>query len=343
MSHNLREFEMRRTKEPVLVGIDVGSKLLQLALCARGETFEEAYPNDAAGHRAIIARLARYKGPVRVCIEATGTYSLDVCCALTARKHEVWLMNPRASMHHAKAKMRRAKTDRVDALLLAELAGHKDFVPWTAPSDVINEFKMTMRRAQALIENAADERNRLAAARATEHTPAVVIEDIESSIKSIDLRVANMRRHALSLIPNDEKLRKMYRSLISMPGVGEASALTIAAEIVALPDDMTPAQVVAYSGLDPCPKESGGPAMGARSISRMGNGRLRKALFFPAMTAMRMNGPFNVIAAGLLARGKDKLVVLVAIMRRILAIAWTIISSDQTFDPTRVGKRTVIA
>lgn len=330
---------MRRTKDPVLVGIDVGSRLLQMAVCAHGKTFEEAYPNDAAGHRAILGRLSRYKAPVRVCVEATGTYSLDICCALTAQKHQVMLLNPRASMHYAKAKMRRAKTDRVDALVLAEMAGFKDFVPWTPPSATIHEFRMTMRRALALIESAADERNRLAAAQATEQTPAFVLDDIESNIQSIDLRVANVRNHALALIPHDDKLTKTYNALISMPGIGEASALALAAELVALPDDMTAAQVVAYAGLDPRPKETGGPEMGRRSISRLGNGRLRKALFFPAMTAMRMNSPFKAIAESLVARGKDKLVALVAIMRRMLVIAWTLVSSDQIFDPARVGKR----
>ena len=303
--------------------------------------FDEVYPNDAIGHLALLNRLSRYKTPIRVCVEATGTYSLDVCCALSAGNHPVMLLNPRASMHHAKAKMRRAKTDKVDARALSEIAGGDGFMAWKQPSQAVNDFRATMRRVNSLVKSGADERNRLAAAQATRQTPRFVLEDLKASIDAIDARVARVRKHALSLVRGDAELTQAHRVLISMPGVGEAAALAIAAEIFALPREMTAPQVVAYAGLDPKPKETGGPEMGHRSISRYGNSHLRKAMFFPAMTAMRMDGPFKAIGERLIARGKDKMVALVAIMRRMLTVAWKLVVSGETFDPTRVGKRVV--
>ena len=118
-------------------GIDVGATTLMLATRAHGNTHKpRGFENDPAAHAALIQALRQAK-VARVCLEATGTYHLDVAAALHDAGFEVMVVNPKAARRFAEAMMSRAKTDPVDAALLAEFAERMPFTPWARPADEV--------------------------------------------------------------------------------------------------------------------------------------------------------------------------------------------------------------
>lgn len=139
----------------VRAGIDVGAAELVIAL-RRDDTLEPSLtlPNTAAGHRQLLKLLTRRGASARVCLEATGVYSLRLALALQralqrAERLAVMVINPRASKDFQRARLTRAKTDRVDALGLLEFLSRMDFVPWTPPAEAVLALQQLGRRPKS--------------------------------------------------------------------------------------------------------------------------------------------------------------------------------------------------
>jgi len=124
----------------------------------------------------------------------------------------------------------------------------------------------------------------------------------------------------------------MFKLLISAKGIGEASAVALLGELAMLPPGLSVRQWVAYAGLDPRPVESGSSVRRAAHISRQGNVRLRSALYMPALVAKRFDPNVRAFAEHLLAKGKSKLVVTTAVMRKLLHAIYGMMKTMTTFD-----------
>jgi len=144
-----------------------------------------------------------------------------------------------------------------------------------------------------------------------------------------------LEAEALRLAAEDPGLQHKLALLTTIKGVGVWSALCILSELIALPAGMTPSQWVAHAGLDPRPFQSGQSVDKPRHISKTGNARLRRALFFPAMVAARHNPAVKAFYGHLLAKGKKKLVALTAAMRKLLRAIWGMLHYDQPFDGSK--------
>ena len=316
------------------VGVDVSAKALVVAIeGARGEPWEGEFTNDASGHRKLLKRLARARGPVRVCVEATGIYHLDLALALhRAEGIEVMVVNPRASKDFGRAFLKRSKTDRVDARLLLEFARRMEFTPWEPPREAILALRALSRRIQALLVTRAQEKNRLHADQAFAETPAAIEESIERHLEAIASEVETLTGAALKLIQDDEELDARFCHLTSIKGIANASAITILAELAVLPADMTARQWVAHSGLDPRHHQSGTSVQSVARISKVGNRHLRAALFLPAMVAAQHEPQVRAFYRNLLGAGKKPIQALVAIMRKLLHAIHGMFRNDQDFN-----------
>jgi transposase len=334
----------KRSTKVQHVGIDVSAKTLQVAIGGPGGVRDLELSNDAAGHQKLCKLLTKKKDvSVRVCLEATGNYSLDVAIALTATKSvEVMIVNPRSARHFADAQLRRAKTDRVDARALLDYAQRMDFIVWQRPSRERMHLRQFARRIAALVEDATAEKNRLAASKATGETPRLVLCDIERGIQQLESRITELEAAALELIDNAPDLKRLMGFATSIKGIAERSAIRILGELLLLPTDMSPREIVAHAGLDPRPRQSGAKDA-KRQISRLGNTRLRSALFLPAMVAARYEPAVREVYERLVARNKLKMVATVAIMRRLLVALWVMILREQPFDPAKFGPKGVLA
>jgi transposase len=319
-------------------GIEVSAQELLVALRREGQGRPlKSFPNTPAGHRDLARYLARKGRVVRVCLESTGVYGLDLALLLQKRAGiEVMVANPRAVRHFAQALMQRSKTDPLDARVLLEFAARMPFQPWPPPSTTALHLCALARRLEAITELCAAEKNRLHAARSAQALPTVIRQDLEGSIAFHQRALGRLTRQALKLIASDALLSERYAQLDSIPGIACASAIRLLAELVMLSPDRDVRQWVAYAGLDPRAYTSGSSVHRPTRISKAGNRHVRAALYMPALVAVRHDPHLRAYYQHLLAQGKLKMQALVAVMRKILHAIYGMFKHHQRYDGTKV-------
>ncbi len=319
-------------------GLEVAAKELLAVLRRQGKCeAERRFANTPAGHQELKRYIKRAAARVRICLESTGLYGLDVALYLQAdRRLEVMVANPRAVRDFAKALLKRSKSDPLDAWVLAEYAARMPFRPWQPPSAAALALTALARRMHALTETATREKNRLHALAATDTSLKIIVTELQRSLQWIAGSQARLMRQARKIIAADALLQRRFQLLLSLPGVGETSALQLLGELALIPADAEVRQWVAYAGLDPCECSSGSSLRKRPRISKVGNRHLRRALYMPALTAAHHHQAFAAYYAALQQRGKCKMVALVAVMRKLLHAAFGMFKHDALFDGTRV-------
>jgi transposase len=322
--------------KPAVAGVEVSADVLVVAL-DNGQLRSTEFPNTATGHQQMLRFFRKNAAQVRVCMESTGLYGLDAALALHQQPGiEVMVANPRSVRHFCHAMMQRSKTDPIDARLLAEYARRMRFQPWQPPSIKGRQLCAVSRAIHQLTEMNAMQKNRLHAASVTETTPKIVIRELERSLTQQQRSIQRLTREALQLIASDPQLQKRFDLLLSFPGIAETSALQLLGELVLLAPDFNVRQWVAYAGLDPRQYSSGKSVEKRVRISKVGNRHLRRALFMPALVAVRRNPQFRAYYRHLLAHGKFKMVALVAAMRKLLHGIYGVFQTLQPFDPEKL-------
>ncbi len=314
-------------------GIEVSSETL---LVARGSKAPREFPNTAAGHQALLRFLEQGGGRVRVCLEATGRYGLDLALALDTARLPVMVANPRAVRHFASALMERSKTDPLDARVLAEYAARMPFQSWQPPSPTVLKLVGVVRRLQALTEMRAAEKNRLHAASLSEALSGYVRLEIAHHLRTLEHSVQRLTRAAEQFIGDDWALAERYQLLQSIPGFGPTSALHVLAELSLLGADLDVRQWVAAAGLDPRHYSSGSSVHQKTRISKLGNARLRRGLYMPALVAIQHEPHLAAFYRKLLGRGKAKMQALVAVMRKLLHAIYGMFKHHQTYDGSKI-------
>jgi transposase len=318
-------------------GIDVSAEQLVVALESEGgRGLQRTFPNRASGHQALILWLQKAGRKVRVCLEATGLYSLDLALALQATAGiEVAVLNPKLVNRFA-ATLCRSKTDPADAQVLAEYARRMPFQLWQPPTVIALELRALTRHIAALTQQHTRESNRLHAASASTAGARCVQQDLKRSLRHLEHRLEKLRAVALALVQQDPELRPRLTLLLSMPGIGEVSALNLLGELALLAPSLSVRQWVAHSGLDPAHHESGSSVRKPSRISRAGNRYLRRALYMPALVAVRHDPHLRAFYQTLLARHKAKLQALIAVARKMLHAIFGMFRWHHPYDGSRL-------
>src|ERR1700680_2505154 len=324
------------------VGVDVDSEALVCMMKREGQRMPLArFANTAAGHKKFIRWATKGARPARVCLEATGIYSLEFALALHHAKNvEVMVVNPRAIKDFTRACMQRAKTDVVDAGGILEYLERMPFVAWQPPAPEILELQAINRRIDQLHTELTREKNRRHASEFAGPSADAIAHDIEVNIHHLERRIAGMQDSGLQRVRGVPALAAKLAHLVSAKGIGEASAMRILAELLVLPDDLAAPQWVAHAGLDPRPYESGTSVHRPRRISKVGNRHLRAALYMPALVAIRHEPNVKAFYDKLIAAGKKPLQAVVAVMRKLLHAIWGMLKHDQDFDGNKFFKLT---
>ena len=313
-----------------VLGIDIAKAKFQVSLLwPDGRRRRKAFANSAAGCAELLAWLGRH-GPDRVhaCLEATGTYGELVATTLFDAGHQVSLLNPAIIYHYAKSRLARAKTDPVDADLIADYGAKEEPALWTPAPREHRELQALVRRLDALIGMQIDEQNRAQAGSLT----APVQVSIEAVLEHLAAQITAVRRQIRDHINQHPGLRDQAELLTSIPGIGEATAALLLAELFNK-TFATARQAAAFAGLVPRIKDSG-TQQGRRVMSKIGPGRLRKGLYFPAIAALRFNPSLQSLAQRLGSAGKPPLVIIGAAMRKLVHLAFGVLRSRRAYDAT---------
>lgn len=317
-------------------GIDVDSRELKIVVRRQGKPGQlQVLKNTPAGHQQLL-KLLRQSQVERVCLEATGVYHLDLSLALSDEPGlALMVLNPKTARRFAEALSERQKTDKVDALVLAEYAERMPFVPWQPPCREVLALRALSRRLLALVEQRTQAKNHLHAAKASVHTPTIVTDDITLTIQQLEAQIQTLHEAALELIAQHEHLAHTLALLTSIKGVAEVSAIKLMGELLVLPESMTAKQWVAMAGLDPRHHQSGSSEKKAH-ISKAGNAYLRKALYMPALSASRHEPHVAAFKSQLVeGRGLKRIQAIVAVMRKLLHAIYGMLKTGTSFDGSK--------
>lgn len=307
--------------DAVNVGIDVSKDRLDVAILPHGEVLD--VPNNETGHARLVARLASEPTLVRVVLEATGGYERQAAQALFRAGLPVVIVNPRQARDYARAIGRIAKTDRLDALTLAEFA--RAVKPALRQPDTPAQRLLAslVGRRRQMISMIGGERQRLSGA-----TTDFVRQDLMASITSLKARLANVEAEILVTIELDPTWKARMSILTSVPGVGKITAVALLAELPEL-GTLTGKEAAALTGLAPMNRDSG-RMRGKRRIHG-GRARARKALYMAALTASRYNPTLRDFYQRLISAGKPVKVALTACMRKLLLILNALLKHHSTW------------
>lgn len=317
------------------LGIDVAKANLDTCLLLpTGKYKHRRFPNTAAGHQALLDWVRQWEVPtVHACLEATGTYGQAVALFLQDHGQRVSVLNPAVVAYYAQSRFRRAKTDRVDAKLLAQYCQKEQPALWTPAPVELRELQALLRRREVLQQMRQMEHNRLVA---TTH-PAPVQSSLEAHLQELDEALVTIEQAIRDHLDQHPDLKKQAELLGSIPGIGETTAVSLLAELGDVKRFRCARQVAAFAGLTPTKAESGQPPHPPERLSKIGSGRLRKALYFPALTALRHNPVVKEFGERLRGKGKHKMVVVGAAMSKLLHLAYGVLKSGQKFAVERTG------
>lgn len=301
---------MSPNTEEVRVGIDVSKDRLDVFVRPSGKTFAAA--NDEAGIGDLVARLAEEEGATLVVVEATGGYERPIAAALAAVGVPVAVVNPRQARDFARATGRLAKTDRLDAEILARFAEAVGPEARAVPDEEARQFAEVLARRRQLVGMLTAEKNRLGSA-----TAKPLKKRIEAHVRWLQKELARTDRDLDGAIGASPTMRENEALLRSVPGVGPVLARTLLAEMPEL-GTLDRRRLAALAGVAPLNRDSG-TLRGHRTVWG-GRARVRAALYMGALVATRFNPTIRAFYERLLAAGKPKKVALVACMRKLLVI-----------------------
>lgn len=312
------------------IGIDIAKRKFDLAWVSEGKCkkTKAKCDNSEAGYEELIEWLRANELTVEKChfaMEATSQYYEALALALVDAGYTVSVINPLQIKHFGMSLMKRQKTDRADAELIARFCEVNKPQPWDAPAKEVRELQRLLARLEALQAMRVQEKNR-------EHeSEGVALESVKRMIATLDEEIERLQHKIRDHIDHHPGLREQDELLRSIPGVGDiVSSYALAWLRAERFEDARKA--VAFVGLSPSHHQSGESVNGKSSISKLGHGRLRKVLYMPALTALQHNPAAKALRDRLVEAGKNKKVAVVAVMRKMVHWMYGVLKSGRRFD-----------
>jgi transposase len=299
------------------VGIDVSKAHLDVAVHQPASHWQVA--NSEQGIAALVLRLQALH-PTRIVLEATGGFELPLVAGLMHAHLPVYVLNPRRVRDFARATGQLAKSDKLDAKLLAYFASVLQLEPRPLPTDAEEQLAALLTRRRQIVDMLAVEKNRLVTVRAT------LRADIEEHIVWLEQKLDALNDEIERFVQQSAVWQAKDQLLRTVPGVGRVTAST---RLAMLPElgTLNRQQIAALVGLAPLNKDSGN-RQGKRRIDG-GRAAVRSVLYMAALSASRRNPRIRAFYEHLLQQGKQKKVALTACMRKLLVILNTMVRTNQ--------------
>lgn len=305
---------------PVFAGVDVSKRRLDIALSAREQWSES---NDEAGVRALTQRL-RGAVPELVVLEATGGFEGALAAALSRASLPVVIVNPRQVRDFARSTGQLAKTDRIDARMLALFAERVRPTPKPLRDEDAQELDALLTRRRQLIEMLTAEKNRFGAA------PVVLRKGIREHIRYLERQLKGVDTEISERIRQSPLWRAKEDLLRSVPGVGPVLSRTLIAELPEL-GRLSHKEIAALVGVAPLARDSG--TFRGKRLVWGGRAPVRACLYMAALVASRQNPVIREFYLRLRAAGKPPKVALTACMRKLLVILNAMVRANSAWNP----------
>lgn len=315
----------------MILGIDVAKKKVDVALFdGKQPVGSGTFSNTPSGLKKLNKWLKK-KGAaeVWVCLEATGRYGEQLAEYFFKAGHRVSVVNPARIKRYAQSQLRRNKNDRVDAVVIADFCRTQEPPSWQPLTPQKKALQAMSRRLDVLIEERTRETNRLKSGQDCE----IVLESLKENLAFLNEQIAKLEERFRDHIDRYPDLKEEFELLKSVPGIGEKTAGKLVAELPDIHRFDHVGQVVAYAGLSPQQHSSGSSVRRKTRLTKIGKQSIKTAMYFPALTAIRRNPVVKAQASRLEERGKEKMVIVGAAMRKLLQLAYGVLKSGKPFDP----------
>ncbi len=315
------------------LGIDVAKTKLDCALrLPDGKFKSKVFENTPCGSKALFEWVEKHGATAaHVCMEATGVYWEAVAEHLAAKGMTVSVVNPVQIKAFGQSQLVRTKTDKVDARLIAGFCAERHPAPWQAPSASESALRAMVLRLDSLQVMRTQESNRLEVAR------DAVKPGIASHIEWLDKEIKALAKQIGEHMDGDDSLKGKQALLDSIPGLGERTIAILLSFYANLERFGNARQAAAFAGLDPRQCESGSSIKMKPRMSKVGHAFLRKSLYMPAIVALYKTAWGIRFRERLAAAGKPPRLIIGAMMRKLIHVAFGVLKSGRNFDPALHG------
>jgi transposase len=305
------------------IGIDVSKAKLDVHVLRERRDIQ--FENSAEGIKECIELCLQVK-PELIAMEATGGYEYLAAAGLCAEGFAVAVMNPRMIRDFARALGKTAKTDKIDATVIARFAANCQPLPQNRISDNSRKLKALTARRQQLLDMRISESNRM------EHAiDREIRRSIEKVIKIIESEIDSVDRQICEHIDNMPQLKEKTEKLRSVPGIGDTTAAMLVSELPEL-GTFNRREIAALVGVAPMNRDSG--IFRGKRMTGGGRKDVRNRLFMPTLVAIRHNPVLKKYYQRLVNKeGKTKMVAIIAAMRKLLCIMNAMLKNNQQWEP----------
>lgn len=311
----------------ITLGIDISKQKFDVALLRENKLKHKKFSNNLKGYDALLTWLERQEATrVHVCMEATGIYGEALAEFLYDAGLSVSIVNPGRVKGFAQSEQLRTKTDKVDAGVIARFCAALEPGLWQPQPREIRQLRDLVRRLEALHTMHQQETNRLEGAR------EFIAEQLQAHIHFLNVEIKKVKKLIRQHIDNHPDLKHRKTLLESIPGIGEATINVILSEFGTVTQFKNAKALAAFIGVAPKVRQSGTSLRGRGSMSKMGRSALRKALFMPALVALRYNPVLVALKTRLTQAGKSKMTIVGAAMRKLVHIIYGVLKNGVPFD-----------
>lgn len=319
-----------------VLGIDLAKVTFDATLrTSAGTQSYQAFPNTPDGFTQLAAWLTQHGVPqLHACMEATNIYWEALAAFLHAQGHTVSVVNPARIKGYAQATMQRNKTDKLDSALIAAFCASHTPKAWQPMTDAQRRLRALMRHREDLVLTRLQQQNRL-----RDTTDALVRTSLELLLEAIATQLATLERTITDHIAQHTALKADLALATTVVGIGVLTATKLVAEFGDLAAYASAKAAAADAGVTPAQFESGTSVRRRPRMSKVGKAGIRAALYWPAISAMRHCPAFKAFADRLAARGKPKMVIIGAVMRKLVHIVYGVLKHQTPYDPSKVCGR----
>ncbi|WP_162053963.1 IS110 family RNA-guided transposase [Pontibacter pamirensis] len=312
--------------EQTYTGIDVAKDSFVVATKLVGKVATSLHQNDKKGINSFLKSLPDYSWCI---MEATGVYSLQLAIALYEKGIKVSVVNPLQIKRFAQTKLKRTKTDKVDAVLIAEYGERMQPKLYEPPAPFMRKLQQQRMSMKLLVKSKRSFLNQLHALSQLEEADKAALKACKAVLTSIEKQIGRLEEQMQQLA--EEHCQELFTLLQTIPGISTKSAIELIIVSGGFRNFTSARQFSAFIGISPCINESGTSIRGYRGISRIGDKNIRAMLYMCAMAAKVHNKACQELYDRMVAAGKAKKVALVAVMNKLIKQVFGMVKSGEVY------------
>jgi transposase len=331
-----------------VVGIDVAQKELVVTL---GRMFEDlsielyrykVFKNTEKGFIGLtnwVKKLTKEEVKVLYVMEATGVYHQKIAYYLDKNNFDVAVVLPNKISNYIRTLDIKTITDKTCSQAITRFGLERKLDLWKRPKSIYKNLQQLTRERDQIVAERVTAKNQLHAELSEAEPYEKSIKRIKARIKLLNIQEKEIKNDIAVIVASDENIRKEIDIICTLPGVGELTAVIVLAETNGFELIRNKRQLASYAGLDVKEKQSGTSIKGKPRISKKGNRSLRKAMHFPALTAVKWDENFKELYARLVAKHGIKMKALVAVQRKLLEMIFTLYKNQTSYDKDYLNKK----